>query len=169
MTQHNVSMPCESDDLTDLNARLAARAFASKRRLLCGLAASAVSVMARRQMSIAATSRQIRAIAFDAFAIFDIRAVAARAKSLFPENAEALTNVWTAKLFSYSWLLTSASRYLDFESIAMASLKFAADSLALILDDRSRDELVSAYSQLSIWPDVEPALRRLRAMGIRLC
>ena len=45
---------------------------------------------------------------------------------------------------------------------------FAANSLRLDLSASTRDHLVHAYLELSAWPDVLPALRLLKAAGIRM-
>jgi 2-haloacid dehalogenase len=110
----------------------------------------------------------IRAIAFDAFPIFDATQVSVRAQALFPDKGAALASMWAAKLFGYTWLMTSAAKYLDFEALAYASLQFTADSLGLSATPRMCEDLVSTYSHLNVWPDVKPALERLRSAGVRL-
>jgi 2-haloacid dehalogenase len=128
-----------------------------------GLAASALGMSADSRMPCA-----IRAIAFDAFPIFDATPVSVRAQALFPDKGAALAGMWATKLFGYTWLLTSAAKYLEFETLAYASLQFSAQSLGLSATPRMCDELVETYSHLNVWPDVKPALERLRCAGIRL-
>ena len=60
----------------------------------------------------------VRAIAFDAFPIFDLRAITVTARQLFPEKGEMLASVWSTKLFESTWLETSAGRYVGFEALA---------------------------------------------------
>jgi 2-haloacid dehalogenase len=110
----------------------------------------------------------IRAIAFDAFPIFDLRPVASLARARFPEKGEALASAWTAKLFGYTWLETAAGRYDGFEALVDASLRFAADSVGIKISDHDHAELAAVYRHLDAWPDVKPALERLRAAGVRL-
>jgi 2-haloacid dehalogenase len=138
----------------------------SRRQLLAGLAGGSLAAMTSRAIASPPAPR-IKAIAFDAFPIFDIRSVAAVVRSLFPEKGDALASAWTAKLFSSTWLLSSAERYVDFESVARASLKYAADSVGIDSTAASA-QLVQAYAQLPVWPDVLPALERLRSQGIRM-
>jgi 2-haloacid dehalogenase len=94
--------------------------------------------------------------------------VTALARSLYPEKGEALAAQWSAKLFGYTWLATSAGRYQDFATLADAALRFSAASLGIPLGDAEREQLVAQYSRLDAWPDVKPALERLRAAGTRL-
>jgi 2-haloacid dehalogenase len=142
----------------------------SRRTVMAGLAGGALSFsdLSRSSTINPKAPSPIRAIALDAFPIFDATPVSARARALFPDKGSALAALWAAKLFGYTWLLTSAEKYLDFETLAHASLQFSADSLGLSATPRMCDELVSAYSQLSLWPDVKPALERLRRAGVRL-
>ena len=110
----------------------------------------------------------IKAIAFDGFTVLDPRGVNARARLLLGERGDALVAQWSAKLFGYSWLETSAGRYADFRTLADASLRYVGESMKMPLDARTRDDLIEAYDALDLWPDVKPSLARLRAAGIRL-
>jgi 2-haloacid dehalogenase len=47
-------------------------------------------------------------------------------------------------------------------------LVFAANQLRLDLTRGKREHLMQAYSELTAWPDVRPALQSLRRAGIRL-
>ena len=111
--------------------------------------------------------KQIRAIAFDAFVIFDGRTIAATARELLGERGAAFAASWLQKLFGNTWLLTAAERYHPFETVAAASLASAADAAELVLSAPARLQLVEAFSQLGVWPDVLPALAKLRAAGIQ--
>lgn len=115
-----------------------------------------------------ARERAVDAIAFDGFPIFDPRSVTALVKASFPERGEALAQAWSTKLFGYTWLYTAADQYAPFDMIADQSLRFAAESLGLPLSDGVRTRLVDAYAQLDVWPDVKPALTRLKQAGVRL-
>lgn len=110
----------------------------------------------------------IKAIAFDGFTTFDPRGVNARARALLGERGDMLVSQWSAKLFGYTWLETAAGHYTDFRTLADASLRHVGEAMRLPLDARTRDELVAAYEALEVWPDVKPALARLKAAGIRL-
>jgi 2-haloacid dehalogenase len=140
----------------------------SRRTVIGALAAGALTLASDSPQANGLKPAAIRAIAFDAFPIFDVTPVAQRAQALFPDKGAALASTWAAKLFGYTWLVTSAGKYEEFATLAHASLQFAAESLALSLTQGMCTELVDVYSRLSVWPDVEPALERLRSAGVRL-
>lgn len=135
-----------------------------RRSLLVGAAASSLIA----PIPASAASATIRAIGFDGFPIFDPRGVAGRAKTVIGDKGEMLAAQWATKLFGYSWLETAAGRYQDFATIADASLRHVAAALQVPLSETQRTALVTAYDELDIWPDVRPALEKLRAAGIRL-
>jgi 2-haloacid dehalogenase len=136
------------------------------RRTVLGAAAIG-TVLAPLARPAAATSR-IQAIAFDGFPIFDPRSVTAAAQRLFPEQGEKLAAIWSQKLFDYTWIETAAGQYSNFEMLAQQALLFASDSLHLDISEAQSVELVGSYSRLDVWPDVKPALARLRGAGLRL-
>jgi 2-haloacid dehalogenase len=110
----------------------------------------------------------VRAIAFDGFPIFDPRSVAMEVHRIFPENGPQLASSWSIKLFAYTWLVTAARQYEDFETLAARSLRFTVSSLGMPLSSSVEQQLVGAYSHLNVWPDVKPALELLRTKGVRL-
>jgi 2-haloacid dehalogenase len=118
--------------------------------------------------SRAAGMPRFRAMAFDAFAVFDPRPIAALAETLFPGRGAELINLWRTRQFEYTWLRTAAGSYADFLRVTEDSLVFSAKSLKLELWGEHRDRLLKVYSELKTWPDAVPALRKLRAAGIRL-
>ena len=109
-----------------------------------------------------------KAIAFDAFPIIDPRPIATRAEQRFPGYGERLMAAWRTRQFEYSWLRTLGDRYVDFWHTTQDALVFAASSLGLTLGASTRDDLMHAYLDLEVWPDVRPALERFRDAGIRL-
>ncbi len=130
--------------------------------LQAGLSLTAV------QASMAAGSPRFKAIAFDAFPVFDPRPVAALAEILFPNRGAELINLWRARQFEYAWLRTVAENYADFMRVTEDSLVFSARALKLELRRDDRDRLVKAHAELKTWPDAAPVLHKLRAAGIRL-
>ena len=69
---------------------------------------------------------KIKAIAFDAFPIFDPRPVFSLVESMFPEQGKELSNTWRTKQFEYCWLRTAAKRYRDFWEVTEDALVYAA-------------------------------------------
>jgi len=133
-----------------------------RRAIVAGIAATVATP------SRALTTPPLRAIAFDAFPIFDPRGIAALARERLGEKGDALAAGWSAKLFGYGWLETAAGRYSDFATLADAALRFAAEAMGIALDGATREALVDRYNALDLWPDAKPALARLRAAGVRL-
>lgn len=110
----------------------------------------------------------IRAIAFDGFPIFDPRPVAALAESLFPGKGPAIMSAWRTRQFDYQWLRALSGQYADFLAATEASLIFASKQLQLDLTVDKRQQLMAAWSDLPVWPDVPDAVKALRKAGLRL-
>lgn len=111
---------------------------------------------------------QIRAIAFDAFPIFDPRPVAKLAEETFPGRGAALMEAWRARQFEYQWLRAAGGRYADFRETTRDALAFAAMKLDLPISGEARDRLIRAHDELPVWPDVPESLASLRSLGISL-
>jgi 2-haloacid dehalogenase len=131
-------------------------------------AASTAASAARAESHHKATRPKFRAVAFDGFPIIDARPVFARADEMFPGCGAELSNAWRTRQFEYTWLRTIGGRYADFWRVSEESLTFAARSLKLDLSGDQRDRLMQTYLELKAWPDVLPALTRLREAGIRM-
>jgi len=116
----------------------------------------------------AATRPGIKAIAFDAFPIFDPRPIFVLVEALFPEKGKELGNAWRIRQFEYQWLRALSGQYVDFWQATEDSLLFAAKQLKLEISTEKRERLMNAYLDLRPWPDVVPALRLLRKSKIRL-
>ncbi|HJW08065.1 MAG TPA: haloacid dehalogenase type II [Holophagaceae bacterium] len=119
------------------------------------------------RLRLPARSR-IKAVAFDGFPVIDPRPVAARAEELFPGRGAELMNAWRTRQFEYTWLRTLSHQYADFWHVTEEALRFAAKSLKLELPGETRDRLLGTYLELKAWPDVAPALKALKAAGIRM-
>jgi 2-haloacid dehalogenase len=137
-----------------------------RRRLLqAGLSLTAAMLAAP---SWPAGKPRFKAMAFDAFPVFDPGNVAVLAETLFPGKGAELIKLWRTRQFEYTWLRAAAGNYADFMRVTDDSLVFAAKSLGLELRGEHRDQLLKAWLELKTWPDAAPALRKLRAAGIRL-
>ncbi len=110
----------------------------------------------------------IKAVAFDAFPVFDPRPVFALAEELFPGQGKALGDEWRTRQFEYTWLRVSGGQYKDFWAVTEDALVYACDKLKLDLTEDKRRQLMGAYLTLKPWPDVLPALQALKASGIRM-
>ena len=115
-----------------------------------------------------ASASAFKAIAFDGFAIFDPRPVAALAESLFPGRGTTLMDAWRTRQFEYQWLRALAHRYADFLQVTEESLRFAAQQLRLDMSTNQRQQLILEWSKLPVWPEVSEAITVLRNAGLRL-
>lgn len=109
-----------------------------------------------------------KAIAFDAFPVFDPRPIFALAEKLFPGKGAELSAAWRTRQFEYQWLRTITGTYADFQQTTEDALIFAAEMLKLDLTPEKREQLTGAYRQMNVWPDAERPLLALKAAGIRL-
>lgn len=123
---------------------------------------------AKAQIASGAAPARFKALAFDAFPIFDPRPIAALAETLFPGSGSRLVELWRTRQFEYSWLRVAEGRYADFMTVSREALLFAANALKLRLSAEKSDQLLRCYLALGTWPDARPALQRLQTAGVRL-
>lgn len=116
----------------------------------------------------AESSTQIRAVAFDAFPIFDPRPILALCRSTFPEHGETLARQWFSRIFSYTWLRTSANRYAPFPEVIREALSFELTALKLEPTAAQMKRFHDCWYELSPWPDVISSLQSLGERGIRM-
>ncbi|MHB0992254.1 MAG: haloacid dehalogenase type II [Burkholderiales bacterium] len=131
-------------------------------------ASLATDLLASIPLARATTNSGIKAIAFDAFPIFDPRPVFTLAEHLFPGRGTELSNAWRTRQFEYQWLRVLTRQYADFWQTTEEALEFSCELLKLDLTPDKRQQLMHAYLDLETWPDVEPALRSLKDAGLRL-
>lgn len=111
---------------------------------------------------------KIKAIAFDAFPVFDPRPVFQLVEQMFPGKGTEISNVWRTKQFEYTWLRTIGGAYKNFWQVTEDALIYAASKASVVLTSGNKKELMSQYLSLEVWPDVLPALYTLKQNGIRL-
>lgn len=113
-------------------------------------------------------SHKFKAIAFDAFPVFDPRPVFSLVESMFPEQGKELGNVWRTKQFEYCWLRTAAKQYRNFWKVTEDALVYAAKKTGVDLSIQNKNELMNQYLNLNTWEDVLPVLEELKKKEIRL-
>lgn len=118
--------------------------------------------------AFASNKPPIKAIAFDAFPIFDPREIAKTAEEVFPGNGQKVIEVWRTRLFEYQWLRALGGQYEDFMSTAESSLVFTSKQLQLDLTDEKKKRFLNSLMNLKTWPDAPQAIKQLNAMGIKL-
>ena len=134
--------------------------------LTAGLGLVGASLSTR--LATAASAANFKAVAFDAFSVFDPRPVAVLCETLFPGRGSDLAATWRARQFEYTWLRTVSNRYANFERVTADALTFAAGMLKLDATDEKREQLLRAYFALKAWPDAGAALDKLKSRGLRL-
>lgn len=144
---------------------LAGRAGSNRRQFL-GVAASAFA--GPTAQGVPATAPAIKAVAFDAFAIFDPRPVFRLAEELFPSRGDELSNQWRTRQFEYTWLRNSMRLYSDFWQVTQDALNYAALQCKLELSAEKSKQLMSAYLRMKPWSDVVAVLETLQKRGLRL-
>ena len=138
----------------------------ANRRLFLGATTSAFALAAARGGPV--TAATIKAVAFDAFAIFDPRPVFRLAEELFPGRGEELSSQWRTRQFEYTWLRNSMRVYADFWHVTQDALHYAAQQSKLELTAEKSSQLMSAYLRMKPWSDVAAVLETLRKRGLRL-
>ncbi|MCC8966118.1 haloacid dehalogenase type II [Bradyrhizobium sp. Pear76] len=139
------------------------------RRTFTALTAASVTAAAvMPHQARTADHQSFKAVAFDGFPIIDPRPVFARVEEMFPGKGAELSATWRTRQFEYGWLRTLGGRYSDFWQITEDALVFAAKAMKIELSSEQRDRLMQTYLELKAWPDVLPALRRLREAGVRM-
>jgi 2-haloacid dehalogenase len=76
--------------------------------------------------------------------------------------------LWFANLIMYSAALTVAGCYVPFTDIGAAVMKMLADTRGIKIDDKDKKELTEKFPTMPLYPEVPPALRKLRNAGFRL-
>ena len=104
----------------------------------------------------------IDALVFDAYGtLFDVQSVSAQCDSLWPGQGAAVSRIWRSKQLEYSWLRTLMKRYVDFETLTGDALRWTCESLGVSCATRDVEQLLAAYRNLAVFPDVATAFRNL--------
>ena len=140
----------------------------NRRKFLRLAAHGALGTAVSTAQLYAGIGRPIKAIAFDAFPIFDPRPIFGLVKQLYPKKGRAFSILWRTRIFEYTWLRTSAGVYQDFWSCIDDALVYTARELQLSLSSSNRQKLMQAFLSIKSYSDVSPVLSRLRASGVKL-
>lgn len=102
---------------------------------------------------------------FDAYGtLFDVHAAVQRGGATLGPLAEPVSQLWRAKQLEYSWITTLMGGFEDFWTLTTRGLDFALARHG-VADPALRQALLAAYETLAAYPDVAPALERLKAAG----
>jgi 2-haloacid dehalogenase len=102
----------------------------------------------------------IEALVFDAYGtLFDVHSVGSLCDALWPGQGTSVSRIWRSKQLEYSWLRTLMRRYVDFETLTADALRWTCDSLGVRCGATEVEQLLAAYRNLPVFPDVLRALR----------
>ncbi|MBX9989087.1 haloacid dehalogenase type II [Phreatobacter oligotrophus] len=101
-------------------------------------------------------------VMFDAYGtLFDVHSAVERAGAPLGPLAGPVSQLWRTKQLEYSWITTLMGGFDDFWTLTERGLDFALARHG-ISDPALRSALLAAYRTLDAYPDVAPALERLR-------
>ena len=169
LTILNLTLQSASHSLASLSDQKGCRVPLNRREFLHLTGKGVVaSTLLLPVAGLATRQSHFKAIAFDAFAIFDPRPIFSLAETFFPGKGPELSNAWRTRQFEYQWLRGLAGLHVDFWQTTEDALVFAAKLLKLELTSEKREELMQAYLLLKAWPEVPSALHSLHEAGARL-
>lgn len=142
----------------------------ANRRQFLGTAAAFITTSALRPGTVAAQAghSRIKAVAFDAFAIFDTGSMVRLMEEIVSGRGKELCDRWRVRQFEYTWLRNSMHRYADFWDVTKDALNYAAEQSKVQLSPQQKVQLMTAYLQLKPWPDVIGVLKTLLNRGVRM-
>jgi 2-haloacid dehalogenase len=135
--------------------------------MLQGVASGGFVALASSKSS-AVSASPIRAVLFDAFAIFDPRTVALAAQNALGARSAEFLRIWRTKQFEYTWLRNAGGTYKNFWDVTADALGFAEQQLGLRLQPDIRQSLLDSYLKLQPWPDVPAGIAALQSKGLQL-
>ena len=112
---------------------------------------------------------KIKAVAFDAFPIFDPRPIFKTINDLYPEKGKQLIEIWLTKQFGYQWLRQAGHQYKNFEEVTKDALEFAFAQCKIEADKQTTDLIMAKYNSLTIWDDVVLSLEQLKQQELKIC
>jgi 2-haloacid dehalogenase len=134
---------------------------------LCGAVVAALPAV-RGSRGVGERQARFAAVAFDYFVLFNPDSIVSAVERLYPGHGREFATTWRTRQFEYSWLRAITNRYADFSGITEDSLIYTAHALHLELSTAQKRQLLEAYRHLTPWPDTAAALRRLRALDVRV-
>jgi len=103
------------------------------------------------------------AFVFDAYGtLYDVHSVAARCESCWPGKGAQLSQLWRAKQLEYTWQRSLMQRYAPFSTVTREALAYSCEALKLELSVAQMEALMSEYTRLSLYPDVNATLQKIK-------
>lgn len=105
----------------------------------------------------------LEALVFDAYGtLFDVHSAIKYCEELWPGKGAAVSQLWRSKQLEYTWLRSLMGRYENFETLTADALRHACAALHLGCDDARVADLMHAYRQLAIFPEVRAVLAAMK-------
>ena len=106
------------------------------------------------------------ALAFDMYAtLVNPMRIWQELERYIPQNGIRVAELWRHKQLEYTFRLTAMERYEDFEQVTSKALDYALAAFGYTLKREQKQLVMGQYNDLECFPDVEPALERLKAAG----
>jgi 2-haloacid dehalogenase len=105
----------------------------------------------------------IKAYVFDVYGtLFDVHSVKEKCEELFPEKGDSISLTWRKKQLEYFFLRQLMGNYEDFQTITKEALRYALDEHHEEWSNYIEQTLISAYSHLTLYPEVIEVLKKVR-------
>ena len=88
-------------------------------------------------------------------------------RALAGDKAERLSEVWRCNQLQYTWRRGLLRRYENFDVCTRQALQAAMATVGVALSAADQDQLMAAYLNLDLFPDVIPALAALALLAAR--
>ena len=110
-----------------------------------------------------------RALVFDAYGtLFDVHSVIDRCERCWPGKGAQLSQLWRAKQLEYTWQRSLMKRYAPFSQVTREALEYSCEVLNLRLEKTHAEALMDQYLNLSTFPDVKDALKKLQGRKLAI-
>jgi 2-haloacid dehalogenase len=110
----------------------------------------------------------IKAIAFDAFTLFDTRSVTAVAEKIYPGKYSEFMSVWRNRQFEYTWLRCLSNNYEDFWKVTEDALVYTASYFKLELNPENKNRFMQTIMDMRFIPESASVLKQLKEMSLKL-
>jgi len=106
------------------------------------------------------------ALAFDMYGtLIDPARMSEQLERLFPEDGQALAQMWRQRQLEFTFRLAAMERYEDFAQVTRKALDYTLEARSYTLDAAQKDALLAQYDRLEPFDDVKPGLERLKQAG----
>jgi 2-haloacid dehalogenase len=110
----------------------------------------------------------VTTLTFDSYStLVDVDA-AEQALAARVEDPEPVSKLWRSRSIEYTLVSNHIDAYQTFYAMNRDALAYALDAHGVDLPDAEREEILSVYHELDVFPDVREGMERLRDAGYDL-